>query len=159
MYRLLCRNGFKGMVLFFCVPWALLGCGSFDAPGSDDSGSLFNIDQIDPTYFDESTRQVDVVRVDCAAPGGGSRPGTLHRSPLRRDPVESPSEQQHRANREQDQGRVVRGLVHPSHPGVPRFGFVPRRPGRVTASASIPASLGATVRGRQFRRSSLFPSG
>ena len=68
MYGLLCRNGFKGMVLFFCVPWVLLGCGSFDADGSGDSGSLFNIDQIDPTYFDESTRQVDVVQVNCAPP-------------------------------------------------------------------------------------------
>lgn len=66
MYGLLCRNGFKGMVLFFCVPWVLLGCGSFDAPGSDDSGSLFNIEEIDPTYFDESTRQVDVARSLCS---------------------------------------------------------------------------------------------
>ena len=66
MYGLLCRNTFKGMVLFFCVPWVLLGCGDFDAPGSDKSGSLFNIESIDPTYFDESTRQVDVVRSICS---------------------------------------------------------------------------------------------
>ena len=69
MYGLLCRNAFKGMLLFFCVPWVLLGCGDFDADGADKSGSLFNIDQIDPTYFDESTRQVDVVQVNCAAAG------------------------------------------------------------------------------------------
>ncbi len=70
MYGLLCKNTFKGMVLFFCVPWVVLGCGDFDrefgAGGSDDSGSLFNIEGIDPTYNDESTRQVDVVPVDCA---------------------------------------------------------------------------------------------
>jgi hypothetical protein len=65
MCRLLCKNTFSGVVLFLCVPWVLIGCGSFDAPGADDSGSLFNIEQIDPTYFDESTRQVDVVRSLC----------------------------------------------------------------------------------------------
>ena len=70
MYGLLCRNTFKGMVLFLCVPWVLLGCGDFDrefgAGGSDKSGSLFNIEEIDPTYFDESTRQVDVARSVCS---------------------------------------------------------------------------------------------
>lgn len=64
MYGLLCRNGYKGMVLFFCVPWVLLGCGDFDrdygTSGADDSGSLFNIEYIDPTYNEESVRQVDV---------------------------------------------------------------------------------------------------
>ena len=66
MYGLLCRNTFKGMVLFFSVPWVLFGCGDFDAVGSDKSGSIFNIEGIDPTYFDESTRQVDVVRSICS---------------------------------------------------------------------------------------------
>ena len=67
MYGLLGKNTFKGVVLFFCVPWVLLGCGDFDAVGSDKSGSLFNIEYIDPTYFDESTRQVDVARSICSA--------------------------------------------------------------------------------------------
>ncbi len=69
MYGLLCRNVFKGMVLFFCVPWVLLGCGNFDrefgAGGVDDSGSLLNVERIAPTYLEESTdgpAQVDVFR-------------------------------------------------------------------------------------------------
>jgi hypothetical protein len=67
MFGLLCKNKVKGMVLFFCMPWVVLGCGDFDADGSDKSGSLFNIEEIDPTYFDESTRQVDVVRSICSS--------------------------------------------------------------------------------------------
>lgn len=73
MYGLLCKNTFKGMVLFFCVPWVLLGCGDFDgefgAGGSDKSGSLLNVEDVIPLYFDEATNQVDVVQDNCAAPG------------------------------------------------------------------------------------------
>jgi len=73
MYRLLCKNTFSGMVLFLCVPWVLVGCGNFDrdygTSGADDSGSLFNIEDIDPTYQDESVRQVDVFQDNCAALG------------------------------------------------------------------------------------------
>jgi hypothetical protein len=73
MYGLLCKNTFKGIILFFCVPWVLLGCGDFDrefgAGGSDKSGSLFNVEDVDPIYFDELTNQVDVVQDNCAAPG------------------------------------------------------------------------------------------
>jgi hypothetical protein len=70
MYGLLSRNGFKRMVLFFCVPWVLLGCGDFDrdygTSGADDSGSLFNIEYIDPTYNGEDgIRQVDVIQNFC----------------------------------------------------------------------------------------------
>ena len=66
MYGLLRKNTFKGMLLFFCMPWVLLGCGDFEADGSDKSGSVFSIEEVDPTYFDESTRQVDVVRSVCS---------------------------------------------------------------------------------------------
>jgi len=78
MHGLLCKNTFKGIILFFCVPWVLLGCGDFDrefgAGGSDKSGSLLNVEEVDPTYFDESTNQVDVVQVNCAAPGEDPEP-------------------------------------------------------------------------------------
>jgi len=78
MYGLLCKTTFKRMVLFFCVPWVFLGCGDFDrefgAGGVDDSGSLLNVEEVDPTYFDESTNQVDVVQVNCAAPGEDPEP-------------------------------------------------------------------------------------
>ena len=72
MYGLLCRNAFKGMLLFFCVPWVLLGCGDFDreygAGGIDDSGSVLNVEWIAPTYLEESTdgpAQVDIFRDNC----------------------------------------------------------------------------------------------
>jgi hypothetical protein len=60
-------------VLFFCVPWIVLGCGDFDrefgAGGTDKSGSLLNVESISPTYFSETTDgpgQVDVVQGNCA---------------------------------------------------------------------------------------------
>jgi hypothetical protein len=74
MYRPLCKSKFKGVVLFLCVPWVLIGCGDFDADGADKSGSLFNIEEIDPTYFAESTRQVDVVMVVCSVTEPGEPP-------------------------------------------------------------------------------------
>jgi hypothetical protein len=48
------------------------GCGDFDRPGTggiDDSGSLLIVERIEPTYFDESTNQVDVIQVNCAPLG------------------------------------------------------------------------------------------
>jgi hypothetical protein len=69
MCGLLGKNSWKGCLLLFFVPWICFGCGDFDQPGSDKSGSLFMIEQIDPNYFEESTRQVDVYRADCADPG------------------------------------------------------------------------------------------
>jgi hypothetical protein len=50
----------RAFALFLSVPLFGLGCGDFSADGSDKSGSLFNVEYIDPTYFEESTRQVDV---------------------------------------------------------------------------------------------------
>jgi len=60
------RNMLKAFALFLSVPLFGLGCGDFDADGSDKSGSLFNLEYIDPTYFEESTRQVDVALGNCA---------------------------------------------------------------------------------------------
>jgi hypothetical protein len=77
MYGLLSRNGFKRMVLFFCVPWVLLGCGDLDTGGSDKSGSLWNVIEVDPIYFDESTNQIDVVQDNCAAPDEDPDPGAF----------------------------------------------------------------------------------
>ena len=78
MDRLLCRNTFTGMVLFLCVPWVLLGCGDFDtlygAGGAADSGSILQVEEVIPTYFEEATNQVDVVQSDCAAPGDDPDP-------------------------------------------------------------------------------------
>jgi len=78
MYGLLCKNTLKGMVLLFCVPWLLLGCGDFDkqygAGGAADSGSLLNVERVIPNYFDEETNQVDVVQDNCAAPGDDPEP-------------------------------------------------------------------------------------
>ena len=59
MCGLLRKNTWKGFVLLLFLPLFGFGCG--DLPG-DESGSIFMIEQIDPTYFDDSTRQVDVFR-------------------------------------------------------------------------------------------------
>jgi hypothetical protein len=60
------RNTWKGFVLLLFVPVICFGCGDVDTPGADKSGSIFTIKEIDPVYFDESTRQVDVVLDNCA---------------------------------------------------------------------------------------------
>ena len=65
MCGLLSANTWKGLAPLLLVPLICFGCGDFEAPGADKSGSIFDVDQIDPTYFDESTRQVDVFRSDC----------------------------------------------------------------------------------------------
>jgi hypothetical protein len=56
----------KGLALLVFAPLVAFGCGDFEQPGTD-CGSIFAIEQIDPVYFSESTRQVDVFRdLDCA---------------------------------------------------------------------------------------------
>ena len=64
MCGLLSRNTIIGFALFLSVPLFGFGCGNFDqglgGGGADKSGSLFNVEYIDPTYFEDSTRQVDV---------------------------------------------------------------------------------------------------
>ena len=73
MYGLLCKNTFKGMVLFFCVPWVLLGCGDFDrefgAGGVDDSGSLLNVEKNRPDLFRRIDKPGRCGAGHCAAPG------------------------------------------------------------------------------------------
>ncbi len=75
MCRLLCRNVLKGKgwVLLLLVPWVVLGCGDFDrefgAGGPDKSGSLLNVENVEPNYFDENTNQVDILQDNCAAAG------------------------------------------------------------------------------------------
>jgi hypothetical protein len=66
MCGLHCRNTRKGIALLLPLPLLFLGCGDFSSEGSDKSGSLFNVESIEPTYFDESTRQVDVFLDNCA---------------------------------------------------------------------------------------------
>lgn len=66
MCRLPSGNTWKGFALLLWMPLICLGCGDFDAPGADKSGSIFMIKEIDPVYFDESTRQVDVIQGNCA---------------------------------------------------------------------------------------------
>jgi hypothetical protein len=68
MYGLLSMNRWKGFTPLLLVPLICFACGDLDSPGTEDSGSLFDIEGIDPTYFDDSTRQVDVFRSDCAGP-------------------------------------------------------------------------------------------
>lgn len=60
------RNTRKGFALLIFLPLICLGCGDFEAPGSDKSGSIFSVEDIDPVYFAESTRQVDVRMDNCA---------------------------------------------------------------------------------------------
>ncbi len=64
MDALLRRNTVITAVLLLCTPWVCLGCGDFDREfgggGSDKSGSLFNVESIEPIYFENPTRQVDV---------------------------------------------------------------------------------------------------
>jgi hypothetical protein len=78
MYGLLSRKTFSGILLLFCVPWVLVGCGDFDRTfgggGTDNSGSILNVEEVIPTYFDEATNQVDVVQDNCAAPGDDPDP-------------------------------------------------------------------------------------
>ncbi len=62
MCGILRKKTWRGLSLFLFVPLVCFGCGDFDTGGSDKSGSLFLIEEIDPNYFEESTRQVDVVQ-------------------------------------------------------------------------------------------------
>lgn len=66
MRRLPSRNTWKGFALLLFMPLICLGCGDFDAPGSDKSGSIFMITEIDPVYNGESTRQVDLIQDNCS---------------------------------------------------------------------------------------------
>ncbi len=72
MHGLLSRNTLIIFGLFCCVLWAAAGCGDLDREGSggtDKSGSILTVESVSPTYFDEPTNQVDVVRNNCADPG------------------------------------------------------------------------------------------
>lgn len=74
MLGLLRKSTWRGFALLFSVPLVVLGCGDFDrefgAGGTDKSGSRLIVEQIEPSYFEESTNQVDVIQVDCAAGTG-----------------------------------------------------------------------------------------
>jgi len=77
MFGLLRRNTSGGCALLLFIPFLALACGNFDSPfmdGADDSGSLLRIEKIDPTYFDEATNQVDVIRDACDEGEGESKP-------------------------------------------------------------------------------------
>jgi hypothetical protein len=63
MCGLLSRNTIIGFALFLSLPLFGFGCGNFEdalGAGADKSGSIFNVEYIDPVYFEDSTRQVDV---------------------------------------------------------------------------------------------------
>ncbi len=65
LYR---AHGRGAVALIFSVSLMLLGCGDLDrehAGGTDDSGSLLNVEDIDPVYFDQVTDQVDIIRDNC----------------------------------------------------------------------------------------------
>jgi len=78
MCGLLSRNTIIGFALFLSVPLFGLGCGDFErgfgTDGWEKSGSIFNVEYIDPTYFQESVRQVDVWRSGCEDPGDDPDP-------------------------------------------------------------------------------------
>jgi hypothetical protein len=69
MCGLLRKNMFRAFTLILSVPLFGLGCGNLDTGGSEDSGSIFKVEYIDPTYFEDSTNQVDVIQGNCADPG------------------------------------------------------------------------------------------
>jgi hypothetical protein len=68
MVGLVSKRACRSYILLLSVPLVVVGCGDFE-DGAEDSGSLFNVEYIDPTYFGESTRQVDVFQGNCAEPG------------------------------------------------------------------------------------------
>ena len=75
MFGLLRRNTVSGSALLLIIPFLALECGSLDGA---DSGSLLNIEKIEPTYFSESTNQVDVIRDLCEGDPPKPEPYTDH---------------------------------------------------------------------------------